>query len=351
MMSRDDRHEFAGLLPDVTQERLPDDRSQLLKEHVMSEIRGAQRSADAQSARHRGWGRNRRRGRALTAVIASAAAVGAAAALVLTRPGNTGASPAAVVLLDKIALQASRQSLPAVRDDQFWYIKSWVSFSSCDGATGKCVLEQPHQREVWQSVSDLCQGLIREDGQDTSTAPTYQGGFGQDTATPKAAGASPAQGGTIGASPAQQPQCPEPGGINDPTYRYLQTLPTDPHALLTLISQQMQGQQPQAEEEFTSIGDALHEAIAPPAVSAALYRAAALISGVTVVPDVTNALGSHGIAVAFDAQGVREEWIFDKQTFQFIGERDINLSDGSTNGVSAIMQQAFVDHLGELPPS
>ena len=71
--------------------------------------------------------------------------------------------------------------------------------------------------------------------------------------------------------------------MHDPTYRFLQWLPTNPHALLSLIEQEMQGQLPRPEEAFTTIGDLIGQAIAPPAVSAALYRAAALIPGVTVV--------------------------------------------------------------------
>jgi hypothetical protein len=327
MKSRDHRDEIAALLPATAAERLPEGRKQLLKEHVMTEIRSAQAAADDVPATRRNpnRGRSRLRGRTLVAVMASAAMAGAAAAtLVLTRGGDAGASPAAVLLLDKIAVQASHQPAPAVRDDQFWYIKSWVAYSACDGNTGKCTLEKPHERQIWQSVSDLCKGLLREDGQDTSLAPE-SGGL------------------------ASQQKCPEPGAVNAPTYRFLQSLPTDPHQLLNLIYQQMQGQQPQPEEAFTSIGDMLREAIAPPKVSAALYRAAALIPGVTVVPDATNALGRHGVAVAFEAQGVRMEWIFDKQTLQYIGEDDINVADGSTNGESAIMQRAFVDHQGQVP--
>jgi hypothetical protein len=329
MMSRDHRDEIAALLPSMAAERLPEGRKQLLREHVMTEIRSAQAAADDVPAtrqnRNQDRHRSRLRSRTLVAVMASAAMAGAGAAtLVLTRGGNTGASPAAVLLLDKIAVHASHQPTPAVTDSQFWYIKSWVAYSACDGNTGKCTLEKPHERQIWQSVSDACQGLLREDGQDTSLAPT-----------------------AIGNGP--QPTCPQRGAVNDPTYRFLQSLPTDPHALLTLIYQQMQGQQPQPEEAFTTIGDMLHEAIAPPEVSAALYRAAALIPGVTVVPDATNALGHHGVAVAFEAQGVRMEWIFDKQTFQYIGEDDINVADGSTNGESAIMQQAFVNHEGQVP--
>src|SRR6185437_5780855 len=109
---------------------------------------------------------------------------------------------------------------------------------------------------------------------------------------------------------------------NDPTYRLLQSLPTDPHTLLNLIYREDSGGQPANEEAFTTIGDLLRESIAPPAVSAALYRAAALIPGVTVVSDVTDAIGRPGVAVSYSANGNQDEWIFDKTTFSLIGERD-----------------------------
>ena len=137
--------------------------------------------------------------------------------------------------------------------------------------------------------------------------------------------------------------------MNDPTYRFLQSLLTDPHALLSLIERQMSGQQPPPEEAFITIGDLLREAIAPPRVSAALYRAAALIPGVTVVADATDAIGRHGVAVAMTHQGVRSEWIFSRQTLQYLGERDINVANGTSAGVTAVQQRAFVDHAGQAP--
>jgi hypothetical protein len=46
---------------------------------------------------------------------------------------------------------------------------------------------------------------------------------------------------------------------------------------------------------------------------------------------------------------VRTEWIFSKQTLQYLGERDINIANGATTGVSAVQQRAFVDHAGQIP--
>ena len=111
----------------------------------------------------------------------------------------------------------------------------------------------------------------------------------------------------------------------------------------------MQSGLPRPEEAFTTIGDLLREAITPPRVSAALYRAAALIPGVTVVADATDAIGRHGVAVAMTYQGVRSEWIFSKQTLHYLGEHDINLANGSTTGETAVLQRAFVNHAGQIP--
>src|SRR5258708_7058248 len=97
------------------------------------------------------------------------------------------------------------------------------------------------------------------------------------------------------------------------------------------------------------MGAVLREAIAPPRVSAGRYGAAALIPGVAVVANATDAIGRHGVAVAMTSQGVRSEWVFSKQTLRFLGERDINLTNGSTTGEAAVLQRAFVNHAGQIP--
>jgi hypothetical protein len=314
---RGEMAELARLLPVPAERELPAGRLLTLKEHLMSELRIADSAAAGTPPARR---RRGKRTIALAGVLALAAV--AAGLVYLTRP-TAGISPAAVRLLDNVATMASRQPVPAVRDNQFWYIRSWVAYESCDGGTGKCVLEKPHERQVWQSVSNHCvTGLLREYGQNTPlTFSTNIPGL----------------------------KCPYRGDLNDPTYRLLQSLPTDPHALLRLIYREMQGQQPAPEEAFTTIGDMIGEAIAPPQVSAALYRAAALIPGVTVVPDATDAIGRHGVGVAMTSQGVRMEWVFSRQTFRYLGEHDINVADGSTNGEAAILQRAFVDRVGQIP--
>lgn len=105
------------------------------------------------------------------------------------------------------------------------------------------------------------------------------------------------------------------------------------------------------------MGDLLRQSILAPRVAAAVYRAAALISGVTTVADATDAIGRHGIAVVMTVEDVRYDWIFSKGTLRYLGERDIyvakprdlHITIGSIASESAILQRAFVDYPGRIP--
>jgi hypothetical protein len=307
---------LARLLPAPAERDLPAGRQHTLKEHLISELRLAGSPPAGRPA-------TRRRHKPAIVIAAAGAAALAAAIVLALLPGNTPASsPAAARLLAEIAATAAAQPSPPVRDSQFWYIKSWVANLVCDGGSGNnCVLEKPQETQIWQSVSNLCvTGLLRQNGQNTPLK------FSSNYL-----------------------HCPYRGGVHDPTYRFLQSLPTDPHALLNLIERQMQGQLPRPEEAFTTIGDMLGGAIAPPPVSAALYRAAALIPGVTVIGDATDAIGRHGVAVAYTFRGIRTEWIFSKKTFRYLGNRDVNVTNGSSAGVSAVLRRAFVNYPGQTP--
>ena len=193
-----------------------------------------------------------------------------------------------------------------------------------------CFREKRHYVQVWQSVSNLCvTGLTLWDGWDKMLPARVRTPPGH-----KATGHG----------------CPYRGGVNDPTYRFLQSLPTDPHALLGLIEREMQGHLPRPEEAFVTIGQLLGTAAnPPPPVSAALYRAAALIPGVTVVADATDAIGRHGVAVALTSQDIRAEWIFSRQTLLYLGARYFDGWNGATWRTEAVLQRAFVDRVGQLP--
>ena len=55
------------------------------------------------------------------------------------------------------------------------------------------------------------------------------------------------------------------------------------------------------------------------------------------------------LAVAQTAGGIRSELIFSKTTLRLIGERTIIASTGMSTYADAIVAQAFVDHLAEVP--
>jgi hypothetical protein len=142
------------------------------------------------------------------------------------------------------------------------------------------------------------------------------------------------------------------GDLGEPTYRLLQSLPTDPRALLNYIYAATNGEGaamgPDG-EAFSAIGDLIKENVLPPQIYAALYRAAALIPGVTLVGHVTNAVGRPGIAISWADPYDRSEWIFDQTTLQYIGERDYDLKAHQVVGNTAILQKAYVAKVGQFP--
>ncbi|MFF7930984.1 hypothetical protein [Streptomyces sp. NPDC007940] len=79
--------------------------------------------------------------------------------------------------------------------------------------------------------------------------------------------------------------------------------------------------------------------------------------GVVAVDDAVDATGRHGVAVArLDEQsGQRTEWIFDKKTYAFLGERSVQVEPsetfpkGTVNFTIAITQRAVVNEMKEVP--
>ncbi|GAA3012512.1 hypothetical protein GCM10020229_24870 [Kitasatospora albolonga] len=100
------------------------------------------------------------------------------------------------------------------------------------------------------------------------------------------------------------------------------TLPTDPAALLALIKAQTEGQGQSPEHAaFKAINRLVAEQIATPEVSAALFRAAGLIPGAVVHEDVTDGLGRHGVGVALPDGKATVEWVFDRDSYEYLGAR------------------------------
>jgi hypothetical protein len=286
---------------------------------------------------------HRKRRYGLIAVAGSAALAAAVAATVFitgqdaparptTAPTPTAAETAAV-LLARIADAAASQPAPTVRDNQFMYIRSEES----DQAGQK-----PYERQVWLPVANICvTGMLKEGGSAQLLSP-FLIKVNPDGSEKVEYPSKPSDWNNYNF------RCPSEGHLGD-TYRLLQSLPTNPTALLSYLKSQKKYTN---DDPLQEIFDTLTENIVPPTVAAAFYRVAAQLPGATLVPDATNAAGQHGIGITWPSPNPRAdhyELIFDKATLQNIGEEQFNAKTGAVDFEIAPLQRAFVDKAGELP--
>ena len=329
---------------------LPAARKQILKEHLMTELRQADptRPRTRRPRRRRRQGEHRRTvlvaGAVLTAAavaIATATAVGTHASPPAPNSGRQPAAPAtAAQLLAKIAAAAARQPAPVVRDSDFTYIRSEVAYEvdSISNGHETSSMEKLHERQIWLPVANVCAtGLLIEQGERTPISPFPVVNGKVDRDPPKG-------------TPMPNFTCPSEGHLGDTTYRLLQSIPTQPDALLAYLKA---GKKWTNDDPPTEIGDMIRETIMPPALAAALYRLAATLPGATLVPHATNVAGRAGIGIMWTSKTARQvyknEWIFDKTTLRFIGEKTYDPGTGRLTGESAIIQQAFTAKAGQLP--
>ncbi|MDK1326301.1 CU044_5270 family protein [Arthrobacter sp. zg-Y1143] len=120
--------------------------------------------------------------------------------------------------------------------------------------------------------------------------------------------------------------------LNDmPLQEAVEGAPRDPRQLLDLLYEgNAGGGQTPHEEAFERIAETLGTGAIPADLRAALYQAAALIPGVSVVDREAALAGRTGISLGIGSpeQGYRSEIIIDPQTGLMIGERTVLLEDG-----------------------
>ena len=324
---------------------LPAARKQILKEHLMTELRQADGRSDPTKPRTR---RPRRRtvlvaGAVLTAAavaIATATAVGTHASPPAPKAAQPAAPATAAQLLARIATAAARQPAPVVRDSDFTYIRSMVAYEvdSISNGHETTSMAKLHERQIWLPVANVCAtGLLIEQGEHTPISPFPVVNGKVDRHPPEG-------------TPMPNFTCPSKGHLGDTTYRLLQSIPTQPDALLAYLTA---GKKWTNDDPPTEIGDMIRETIMPPALAAALYRLAATLPGATLVPHATNVAGRAGIGIMWTSKTAKQvyknEWIFDKTTLRFIGEKTYDPGTGRLTGESAIIQQAFTAKAGQLP--
>jgi hypothetical protein len=118
------------------------------------------------------------------------------------------------------------------------------------------------------------------------------------------------------------------------SYQDYSKLPTDPVELKRLIEEREIVGGPDGDwETFSIVGDLLREAHTAPAVRAALYEVAADLPGVELVGRVRDGAGRPGIAVAYTSDrgegATKQEFIFDPQTAELLGERYVLVDDST----------------------
>ncbi|WP_435060414.1 CU044_5270 family protein [Streptomyces sp. bgisy060] len=321
-----EREQARRVLPPAAYSDPAPGRTEARRRHLMSEIDRQTRSRSSRSVL-----RPRRR---MVLVLGAAMAAGATVVVLGLGSGTTGApnvppaSAASVQVLERAALAASATSQTKVLDGQYVYVKTvgHTSVLSENEAGQMELLREDEGMEQWTSV----------DGSER----TLQRKAGKDKLLPEG-----------------------PANLNSPTYNFLASLPTDPHALLKLIRDDAEKNHGAGsgsttgpdQEAFVTIGDLLRNGVTPSATTAALYRAAALIPGVDVAPDAVDAAGRRGIAVARVHDGERKEWIFDTSTARLLGERTVLLKDnawgkaGTVVTSVALVSSGIVTEAGQTP--
>ncbi|PAZ14061.1 hypothetical protein CLM62_21655 [Streptomyces sp. SA15] len=353
--------EEGAQLFDRTTRDLPPGRHQFHKERMMAQIHEAQQAeqtgvrektvAPAETPRFR----LPRPAIALPALAAALA--GVVVAGVVTSGGGTGVEDGGVAtgpaltttvgaattkgvpqLLDRIALAAAEVDHPTVKPGQYIYIESKTATTFVKTVDDKSTLASHtlHRRQVWESPDGTKGWLIDPAVNDSPEGETLS-------------------------LPDEQGNTPR-AYLNSPSYDYLTKLTTNPDALLAKIYKETKGAGNSPDQQaFTTIGDLLGETYPPAKLYSALFKAAAKIPGVVLVDDAVDAVGRHGVAVARldETSGQREEWIFDKKTHVFLGERSVQVNKnsgedalikpGTVTFTSAIMNRAIVDGMKEAP--
>ncbi|MGW7361911.1 CU044_5270 family protein [Streptomyces sp. NPDC054841] len=347
--------ESAQLLSRTARE-LPTGRHQFHRERLMAQIHDMQReerTATAAPAKARRFRLPR------PAIVLPAMAVAVAAAIVAgstmsdgggVRDGGVATGPALTTplgatttkgvpqLLDQISLAAADGSQPAVKPGQYIYIESKAAGTHLRTVGDKTIVvsEELHRRQVWKSPDGTKGWLIDPAVNDSLEGETLS-------------------------LPDELGNIPE-ASLNGPSYDYLAKLTTDPDALLAKIYKETKGHGNSPDQQaFTTIGDLVRESYPPAQLHSALFKAAAKIPGVVVVQDAVDAVGRHGVAVARldETSGQREEWIFDRKSHVFLGERTVQvrqntgedalLKPGTVISTTAVLNRAVVDGIKQTP--
>lgn len=309
-----ERDELARLLPELVDRDLPSGRQRQLQEFVMSQIHQGLRTVEQAPRR----APRRRFVLATSGLAAAAVAVVAIGAGGFSGDRGTGGSSAlpgtagsvgsglspVAQTFELAATYAAARPFTPPRPDQ------WIYIQDRDVAPSSLAKDKGQKPDV------TTQTWMRADGK-------------------KMAGYNPETGKFETWNQASD-------------YPTLSKLPTDPHALLSVLRAQLTAKPADARTPlaadastpdvwnavlFRRIATILDKNLLPPSVTAALWRAAALIPGVTQAPGTVEVGGRQVIAVGRVQEGWRfEQLLLDPATHEFVGYRSVAIKDFTYTG-------------------
>jgi hypothetical protein len=245
------------------------------------------------------------------AIAASLAAAATVVALVLpgergARLGTSDASAAAATLRLAAESQAGGLSRP-LRPGEFFYTRMKTTWGRGN----------PALRESWVAVDGTRRWRDgREGGREHRVGPPREGPF------------------YVGDEPM--------------TYAELLGLPREAEALHARLRQAAVDcgcGHSVDNETFVIVGDLLRENPIPNDLEAALLRAAAFIPGIKLIERERDAAGRVGVGVAADHGGYRSVLIFNRDTYELLGEN--KHIRGELTGGSAVIDARVLDSMRE----
>jgi hypothetical protein len=239
----------------------------------------------------------------------------------------------AAEVLQFAAVAAQKQPDLAARPGQFVFVETMTAYSTTAVSGGKSTTWiEPKLRQIWLSADGTGDGVLRERPQ--------AGGTWEETPLP----------GCRDGRVIREHKGPETVSDKcEPMPAYFGDLPTDTDAMHDYLYKNSHGGNPRHVQAFITVGDLIRENYVRPQAMAALLNAAARIPGATVIRDVVDTAGRHGVAIAQTFHGERTELIFDPNSYAYLGERTVLTKNGDVTGGAARLRIAIVNRAGQLP--
>jgi hypothetical protein len=289
------------------------------------------------------------------AVAASLAAAATAIALVAPgeEPGRLGATEASAAETLRLAAKSQTGGLDGpLRSGEFFYVRTKTAWGMGGDVEGGYTVIQPGIRESWLAIDGTRRWRTRPVGPMHFPGP-------RDRARWEAAGSPPAlERSDYRVGPPRKG--PFYLGGQPVTYAELLDLPRDAESLyrrLRAAAIECECGHSVDNETFVIVGDLMRENPIPVDLEAALLRAAALIPGIKLIEKERDVAGRPGVGVAVEYAGHRNVLVFDRDSYQLLGENErllerknyVDGDPGELIGGSAVIKSGVVASMTAVP--